>query len=112
MKSTMKLCLAMISCISATGYCAEKPLNADKIIRKAQATGKPIPAATVNQIMEQQKAILKKQELDFAKTVIGSYIDAGKPVPTKTISIADTETAALARQHNQKFQLHNEQQPK
>ena len=59
--------------------------------------------------MEQQQAFLKKQEQDFAKTVIGSYIDAGKPVPTKTISIADTETAGLAHEHNRKFQLHNEQ---
>lgn len=96
----MKLCLIIISCISATTYCAEKPLNADKIIRKAHATGKPIPQETVNKIMQQQQDFLKQQSFDMARVSINSYIHAQQPIPKRIIRMADQESAALATAHN------------
>jgi hypothetical protein len=106
MKNRMKLCLIMISYISATTYCAEKPLNADKIIREAHATGKRIPQAIVDKLMEQQKTSMAQDDVSFRMLF-------AHPIPEKTIAQADAKTAALATLHNKNLQQKlNEQQPK
>ncbi len=105
MKNIMKLSLVIMSCISVTGYSAEKPLNPDAIIREAHATGEPIPQSTIDKIMQQQATFLKKQDMDFRKTVVQSYIDAKQPVPARIIlTLEDAQIAALATRHNQNLQ--------
>jgi len=86
-----------MSCISATAYCAEKPLNPDKILRKAQATGKPIPKATADQLLQQQQASLARDAVSFTMLF-------GQSIPEKTIAQADYKTAEIARQHNRNLQ--------
>jgi hypothetical protein len=78
-------------------YCAEKPLNPDKILRESLANGKPIPQATVNQMMEEQKKSLARDAVSFKMLF-------GQSIPEKTIAQADSKIAEAARQHNQNLQ--------
>ena len=80
-----------------TLYAAEKPLNADAILRKSLATGKPIPHATANLMIQQQRERVARDGIDFLMTW-------GKQVPEKIIRDANPESAKIARQHNQNLQ--------
>jgi hypothetical protein len=98
----MKLQLAALACIGTSLYCAEK-VNPAKIIREALATRKSLDRATMDKLRQQHAEFLKEEDLNFIKRTIESHIAAKQPVPARIIAIADTETAAFARQHNQSF---------
>lgn len=101
MKKTMKLQLAVLTCIATSLYCAEKKVNPAKIIREALAARKPLNRATVEKLRQQQDEFLKEEDLIFIKKTIESHIAAKQLVPARIIASADAGAAALATKHNQ-----------
>jgi hypothetical protein len=112
MTNAMKLCITIASCISAPAHCAEKKITLEEIILQsyvAPISISEIPQEIVNQMSEQQQALVEKGELSFPPRIIQVYVDAEKQIPEKIISMINPQAAVLAREHNRRFQLPNEQ---
>lgn len=113
----MKLHLIATSLLCATLYSAEEQTpDAGKI-----SYGKILSdllAKTDNMDQARSKEMradtTKYSSQEIAKRLVDSAMRWNNPVDPKTIAMADTETATLAREHNQKLiaQSSRNQQPK